>query len=213
MQNNKEKREEILKAMNWRYATQVFDKEKKVSEEDIHSILEAARLSPSPFGIEPWKFLVIENPELRAKVGKQPKMTEASHLIIITYRTDVLENITKERLERTAKIQNQKIEELDGLKKSIETTIQKKYTEGNLEHWVRSQSYIPLGIMIETASLLGVDNGPMEGFDPQTVDEVLGLKEKNLKSLTMLALGYRGEDPASLRPKVRRAFDEVVEFI
>lgn len=139
MQNNKEKREEILKAMNWRYATQVFDKEKKVSEEDIHSILEAARLSPSPFGIEPWKFLVIENPELRAKVGKQPKMTEASHLIIITYRTDVLENITKERLERTAKIQNQKIEELDGLKKSIETTIQKKYTEGNLEHWVRSQ--------------------------------------------------------------------------
>jgi nitroreductase len=67
--------------------------------------------------------------------------------------------------------------------------------------------------MIETASLLGVDNGPMEGFDPIVVDEVLGLKEKNLKSLTMLALGYRGEDPTALRPKVRRSFDEVIEFI
>jgi nitroreductase len=184
-----------------------------VDEEDIHTILEAARLSPSPFGIEPWKFLVIQNPELRAKVGKQPKMTEASHLIVITYRTDVVENITRERIERTAKIQNQKATELDGLKKSIESSIQKKYTDGNLESWIRSQSYIPLGIMIETASLLGIDNGPMEGFDPQTVDEVLGLKEKNLKSLTMLALGYRGEDPTALRPKVRRSFDEVIEFI
>jgi nitroreductase len=213
MQNNGEKREEIIQALSWRYATQVFDKEKKVDEEDIHTILEAARLSPSPFGIEPWKFLVIQNPELRAKVGKQPKMTEASHLIVITYRTDVVENITRERIERTAKIQNQKATELDGLKKSIESSIQKKYTDGNLESWIRSQSYIPLGIMIETASLLGIDNGPMEGFDPQTVDEVLGLKEKNLKSLTMLALGYRGEDPTALRPKVRRSFDEVIEFI
>ncbi len=213
MQNNREKREEILQALSWRYATQVFDKEKKVDEEDIHTILEAARLSPSPFGIEPWKFLIIKNPELRAKVGKQPKMTEASHLIVITYRTDVVENITRERLERTAKIQNQKIEELDGLKKSIESTIQKKEVEGSLESWIRSQSYIPLGIMIETASLLGIDNGPMEGFDPQTVDEMLELKEKNLKSLTMLALGYRGEDPTALRPKVRRSFDEVVEIM
>ncbi|MEK7588989.1 MAG: NAD(P)H-dependent oxidoreductase [Patescibacteria group bacterium] len=213
MQTNKEKREEIIGALKWRYATQVFDQSKKASEEDIHTILEAARLSPSPFGIEPWKFLVIKNPELRAKVGKQPKMTEASHLIVITYRTDIVENITKERIERTAKIQNQKIEDLDGLKKSIENTIQKKESEGILESWIRSQSYIPLGIMIETASLLGIDNGPMEGFDPAHVDEVLGLKEKKLKSLTMIALGYRGEDPAALRPKVRREFDEVIEII
>lgn len=211
--NNKEKGQEITNALNWRYATQVFDPSKKVSEEDIRTILESARLSPSPFGIEPWKFFIIKNPELRAKVGKQPKMTEASHLILITYRTDVKENITKERLERTAKIQNQKIEELDGLKKSIEGTIAKKDSEGSLESWIRSQSYIPLGMMIETASLLGIDNGPMEGFDPAAVDELLGLKEKNLKSLTMLALGYRAEDPASLRPKVRREFDEVVEVL
>ncbi|MDQ3075902.1 MAG: NAD(P)H-dependent oxidoreductase [bacterium] len=211
--NKQEKRKEIIDALNWRYATQIFDKNKIVDEDDIHTILETARLSPSPFGVEPWKFLVIKNPELRTKVGKQPKMTEASHLIVITYRTDIKENLVKDRIERTAKIQNQKIEELDGLKKAIEGTIAKKDAEGNLESWIRSQSYIPLGIMIQTASLLGIDNGPMEGFDPEHVDEVLGLKDKNLKSLTMLALGYRGEDPASARPKVRRKFEEVVEII
>ncbi|MBP6866216.1 MAG: NAD(P)H-dependent oxidoreductase [Candidatus Pacebacteria bacterium] len=211
--NNKEKGQEIINALNWRYATQVFDPSKKVSEEDLHTILESARLSPSVFGIEAWKFFVIKNPELRAKVGKQPKMTEASHLILITYRTDVKENITRERLERTAKIQNQKIEELDGLKKGIEGTITAKEAGGDTESWIRAQAYIPLGMMIETASLLGIDNGPMEGFDPSAVDDLLGLKEKNLKSLTMLALGYRGTDPASKRPKVRREFDEVVEVL
>lgn len=211
--NQEQKRTEIINALNWRYATQVFNQDKKVSEDDIRTILESGRLSPSPFGIEPWKFIVVNNKDLRTKVGKQPKMTEASHLVVIAYRTDVVENITTERLERTAKIQNQKIDELDGLKKSIESTIAKKSEDGTLESWIRSQSYIPLGIMIETASFLGIDNGPMEGFDPAHVDEVLGLKNKNLKSLTMLALGYRGEDKASLRPKVRREFDEVVEFI
>ena len=211
--NTKLTKEAILHALNWRYATQIFDQTKKISKEDMHTILESARLSPSVFGIEAWKFLVIENPEIRAKMGKQPKMTEASHLVLITYRTDVLENITKERIERTAKIQNQKIEELSGLENSIRNSIIKKNTEGTLESWIRAQAYIPLGIMIETASLLGIDNGPMEGFDSNTVDEVLGLKEKNLKSLTMIAFGYRGEDPVSLRPKVRRSFEEVIEFI
>jgi nitroreductase len=213
MTHNQGTKEQILKAMDWRYATQVFDTTKKVTNEDLHTILEAARLSPSSIGIEAWKFLVIRNPELRAKVGTQPKMTQASHLILITYRTDVFEHITQERLERTAKIQHQKVEELDGLKKTLENGIIPKHENGTLEAWVRAQAYIPLGIMIETASLLGIDNGPMEGFDPAVVDELLGLKEKNLKSLTMLALGYRGEDPAALRPKVRREFDDVVEFI
>lgn len=209
--------EQILKALNWRYATKVFDKNKKVKEEDIHTILESARLSPSSSGIEMWKFFVVENEEIRKKLREasfdQPKVTDASHLVIITYRTDIEENMIKERLERTAKIQNQKVEELDGLKKMLLSGLNSKLEDGSLESWVKAQSYIPLGIMITTASLLGVDNGPMEGFQSERVDEILGLREKNLKSVTMLALGYRGNDPASLRPKVRRDFKEVIEFI
>lgn len=211
------KKEQIIKALNWRYATKIFDPKKIVSEEDVHTILESARLSPSSNGTEMWKFIVVKNKEIRQKLRDvsfdQPKVTDASHLIVITYRTDASESLTKERLERTAKIQNENIEKFDGLKTMLENTVSQKIKDGTLESWIRSQSYIPLGIMIETTALLGIDGGPMEGFEPNKVDEILGLKQKNLKSITMLALGYRGDDPASLRPKVRRDFNDVVEEI
>lgn len=209
--------EEILKALNWRYAVKIFDPSKKVSEEDLHTILESARLSPSASGIEMWKFLVVENRETRKKLREagdnQPKITDASHLIVLAYRTDIEESLAKERIERTAKIQNQDPKDLEKLRLSLENSVAKKLQNGTLECWIRAQAYIPLGIMLQTAALLGVDAGPMEGFHGDKVDEILGLKEKNLKSITMLALGYRGEDPASARPKVRRAFNEVIEFI
>ena len=213
---NQKKRKEIIEALNWRYAVKIFNKEKKVDEEDIHTILESARLSPSSLGLEPWKFFIIKDPIVRAKifeVSKQPKVTDASHLIVITYRTDIETGVLTDRLERTAKTQNQKIEELDNYKNFLKDTLGKQKELDELEPWIKAQAYIPLGIMIQTASLLGVDNGPMEGFKADKVDEILGLKEKNLKSVTMLALGYRGEDPASIKPKIRREFDEVVEVI
>lgn len=217
-ENNKdEKRKEIIDALNWRFAAKVFDPAKKVSDEDMRTILEAARLSPSSNGVEAWKFLVIENPEIRRKLrdeaNGQPKMVDASHLVVVCYRTDVAENIARERLERTAKIQGQKIEELGGLKSMLEGGIAKKLADGTLLSWAKSQTYIALGIMIETASLLRVDNGPMEGFNNEKVEEILNLKGKNLKIATMIAFGYRGDDPAEKRPKVRRDFGEVIEFI
>lgn len=217
MENKTIKREEIIKALNWRYATKIFDINKKISKEDIHTILESARLSPSSNGIEMWKFIVVENKEIRAKLLDagygQPKITDASHLVVIAYRTDAIENMTKERLERTAKIQNININELEGLKTMLDNTVNTKSKNGTLLSWIKAQAYIPLGMMIETASLLEIDNCAMEGFIPEKVDEILNLKDKNLKSITMLALGYRGDDIASTKIKVRRAFEEVIEFI
>lgn len=208
--------QEILNAMNWRYATQVFDAEKRVSPEEMRAILEAARLAPSSFGIEPWKFLVIENPEVRAKLREvgfgQPKITDASHLVVVARRTDVREHITQELIERCAKQQGVDPSKLDGLKNMVEGSLAAR-SDAEVDTWVRSQTYIPLGIMIETAALLGIDAGPMEGFMPAGVDEVLGLKEKNLSATSMIAFGYRGEDSAAKRPKVRRPFEEVVEFV
>lgn len=208
---------QIIKALNWRYATKIFDPSKIVSEEDLHTILESARLSPSSIGAEMWKFIVITNKEIREKLRvagyNQPQITDASHLIVLTYRTDVAENLTKEKIERTAKIQNTSESNLEGLKSFLENSVTQKIQSGDLESWIRSQVYIPLGMMIETSALIGVDSCPMEGFESDKVDEILGLKEKNLKSVTMLALGYRGDDPASKRPKVRRDFNDVIEFI
>jgi nitroreductase len=203
-------------ALNWRYAVQVFDPEKKVREEDLMTILESGRLAPSMLGLEPWKFIVVTNPEVRAKLKEvgygQPKITDASHLIVIAYRTDYAQ-VGKDRVNNVAAVQNQPVEALSGLTQMIEGSIAGQVQSGTVDTWLRSQSYIPLGMMLETAALLGVDAGPMGGFSPHAVDEILGLKAKNLHSTSMLALGYRGEDPAASRPKVRRPLTAVVEYI
>lgn len=206
----------ILEALNWRYGVKVFDPTKKISEDDLKVILESGRLSPSSIGIEPWKFIVVENQELRQKLRAasydQSKVTDAAYLIIITRRTDVRENIAKELIERTAEIQNVKTEDLDPLRQMAEGGIA-RMDDHALDAWAKAQTYIPLGMMIETAALMGIDAGPMEGFSNEQVDAILGLKEKNLASTTILTLGHRGDDSAAKRPKVRRKFEDVVEFI
>ena len=212
--NTNMKKEEILKALNWRYAVKIFDKEKTVSEEDLNIVLQAGILSPSSLGLEPWKFIVVKNLETRAKlfeVSKQPKVTDSSYLIVLTYKTDIKE-IINERLERTARIQNQKVEELDTYKTFLENGTKNK-TEQELDSWLKAQSYIPLGIMTQTASLLDIDNCPMEGFQNDKVDEILNLKSQNLKSVTMLALGHRGIDLQVEKPKIRKDFTSAVKFI
>lgn len=204
----------IIDSMNWRYAGKVFDKTKKVSEENLQTILEAGRLSPSVFGIESWKFIVVKNEELREKLRKvsydQSKVTDASHIIVIAARTDG-ENVVNELIDRTAKIQGKSVEDLQGLRDSVTNGLKMKGDKS--KEWLASQTYIPLGIMIEAAALLNIDSGPMEGFNSDQVDELLGLKEKNLRATTMLALGYRGDDSYAKLPKVRKSFEEAVTVI
>jgi nitroreductase len=214
--NLKKMKKEIVEALKWRYAVQVFDSSKKIKDEDLKTILEAGRLTPSSYGIEAWKFLVVENPEVRAKLREagygQPKISEASHLIVLARRTDMKENISQERIDRTAQTFKVEASSLSGFKEVIDGAISSRTAEA-LDSWAAKQVYIPLGTMIETASLLEIDSAPMEGFDPQKYDEILGLKEKNLSATVLLALGYRGEDEAAARPKVRREFEDVVEFL
>lgn len=208
--------EKIVKALNWRYAVQAFNQNKKIAKNDLKTILESARLAPSSFGLEAWKFVVVENKEVREKLKEagygQPKIAEASHLIVIARRTDLRENVANERIERTAKIYAADPSTLDGLRRMIEGTIAGKSDEV-LNAWAIAQTYIPLGVMVETASLLGIDSAPMEGFVNEKFDEILGLKEKNLTATVLLALGYRGEDKYASMTKVRRDFADVVEFV
>ena len=203
---------EILQALQWRFATRVFDSNKKISDEDLRIILESARLSPSTIGLEPWKFIVVKNVDIRAKLRAagydQAKITDASDLIVIAQRTDP-EHLADELVARTAQTQSKTVEGLQGLKGMVDGGIARKSPE-ETNAWLRSQTYIPLGVMVETASLLNIDNGPMEGFDVAQVNDILGLTSKNLSAVTMLALGYRAEEPW---PKTRRTYDEVVEVI
>jgi nitroreductase len=207
---------DILSALQKRYATLVFDTTKKVSDEDMHTILESARLAPSSFGLEPWKFIVVINAQVRTRIREaaydQAKVTDSSHLVVIARRTNS-EELVAELIERTAAAQGKSIEEFSNMLLRVQTSMSTRSEGAVRDGWIAAQTYIPLGIMVETASLLGIDNGPMEGFNSAQVDEILGLTEQNLISTTMLALGYRGEDPRAALPKTRRSFDEVVAFI
>jgi nitroreductase len=206
----------ILDALNWRYAVKVFDATRHVPDEDLQTILESGRLAPSSLGTEPWKLLVIENPAIRAELRKvgydQTKITDADKLVVIAARTDVRERITDETVARTAKVHGVDASMLEPYRQMIAGAVAGR-DDQQLDAWVRAQSYIALGIMMETSALLGIDACPMEGFDPAGVNAALGLTEKNLGVVSMLAIGYRGEDPSATRPKVRREFDEVVEFV
>jgi len=131
-------------------------------------------------------------------------------LIVETSGIGYKVNVSPDTFSKIKKIDSEKLSEF---KSMLENAVTQKIENGTLDSWIKSQAYIPLGIMIETAALLEIDTCPIEGFQPEKVDEVLGLKAKNLKSVALLAVGYRGNDPMSSGPKVRRDFEEVVEFI
>ncbi len=206
----------ITKALAWRFAVRTFDPTQIIKSEDLTTILESGRLAPSSFGTEPWKFIVVENKEVRAKLRAagydQAKITDASVLIVIARRTDMRDHIMDELVARTAKTQGVTTDSLSGFKQMLDGAVAGK-NDDELDAWARAQTYIPLGTMIAAASLLSIDSGPMEGFDAAKVGEILGLDAKHLKATTMLALGYRGDDAGAVRPKVRRDFDSVVEFV
>lgn len=209
--------EHILAAMRWRYAVKEFDSTKPLAPEHAATIVEAARLAPSSLGIEPWKFLIIENTTLRQQLREaaygQSKVTDAPLLIVLARRTDVRANISRELMERTAAAQGVTIADLAAYQAMVDGRIAASSDE-ELDAWARSQVYIPLGIMVETAALLQVDACPMEGFSVEKVNDLLGLPEKNLCATAMIAFGYRAAtDIAAQRPKVRRATHEVIEHV
>jgi nitroreductase len=204
-----------ITALQWRYAVKTFDSSKKISTEDLATILESGRLAPSSFGIEPWKFIVVNNPEVRAQLRAaaydQTKVTDASHLIVIARRTDAAA-LPAELVERAARTQGTSVEALAGLQQMVEGSMARMDAAG-VASWLKAQTYIPLGIMIQTASLLGIDNCPMEGFDTAKVNEILGLDQHHLSAVTMLAVGYRGDDAFAALPKTRRTHEEVVQEV
>ena len=207
----------IIDALNFRYATKQFDPSKKLDEKTLNTILEAGRLSPSSYGLQPWKFVVVTDEEVRKKLKNsgfnQPQIIDASHIIVIAARDNVDESYIDEYMSLIAETKGTKSEELEGFKRMIIGSISGQ-TWGATFAWNTKQTYIPLGAMIETSALLGVDSCPMEGFNPVEFDEILGLLESGYRSVVLLAVGYRlNEDPASKEPKVRFPAEKIIKKI
>lgn len=206
---------DILNALNWRYATKTYDSSKKISEKDLDEMLEAMRLSPSSFGLQPWKFIVVEDKELRKKIAKkawnQSQVTEASHLIVICAKTDISEDYIKNFIKDISEARNIPIESLKGYEDMM-IGFRRNLSVDEVKNWTKKQAYISLGILLHTAAMKKIDATPMEGFSPEGVDEVLNLKEKGLTSAVLCALGHRSEkDLTANYKKVRHSISTVVE--
>jgi nitroreductase len=204
----------IINALNWRYATKSFDSSKKLSDDQLNTILESMRLSASSYGLQPWKFVVVSNPEtrtaLRAAAWDQTQVTDASAFVVLAVRTDVDAAYVDAYMKSIADTRGMDVAALSGFADMIKGTISRRTAEQVID-WSSRQVYIALGTALTTAAQLEVDTCPMEGFDEAKFDEILGLKEMNLSSRVCLAIGFRSaEDTSATYKKVRSAKDEVV---
>ncbi|MFD2245706.1 nitroreductase family protein [Pontibacter ruber] len=198
----------LLNHLNWRYATKRMTGE-KVPQEKVDYILEATRLSASSMGLQPYTILVVEDTEVRKQIQKvaynQPQIVEASHLLIFAAWDNVTEEQVDEYMRNIATVRNIPVESLADFKNSLMGSVVSRTQEQKYE-WAARQTYIALGTALAAAAEQGVDATPMEGFDPAALDELLNLKEKGLRSVTLLPLGFRHVEADFLAnaKKVRR---------
>ncbi|MFX4266166.1 NAD(P)H-dependent oxidoreductase [Aliarcobacter butzleri] len=206
----------FMEAMDFRHACKIFDETKKISDEDMRFILEAGRKSPSSFGQEGWKFLVITNEELRAKLRpfcwEQPQITTCSHLVIILAAIEAVKpesGIPALRFARREMPQEKK-DFYNKLYKDHLTVTKVLDSDENVYSWTARQTYIAAGNMMTAAAIKGIDSCPIEGFEKAKVEEVLGLDTKKFQLSMVLPFGYR-INPQSTQ--MRLPFEEVIEFI
>jgi len=206
---------ELLQNLQWRYAAKKMNPTKSVSEEDLNFILEAIRLTASSSGLQPYEVFVITNPEIRAKIvphaWDQKQITDGSHLLVFA----AWDNYTAERINMMFDLVNEergfKNEGWENYRQMLLNTYPARDAELNYEHAAR-QAYIGLGSALIAAAEVKVDSTPMEGFTPEKVDEILGLKERGLRSVILLPLGYRADEGDWLvdLKKVRRSKESFV---
>lgn len=202
--------------LNWRYATKKMDPARKVPEAKVSAILEAIRLAPTSSGLQPFEVFVVTNTDMREKIRAaafgQAQVTEASHLLVFA----AWDNYTEARIDDVvADTVAKRGPETEAALKTYFDQLKGMYlprsAEENHQHAAR-QAYIAFGLALTAAAFEEVDATPMEGFDPAKVDAILGLKEKGLRSVTLLPLGYRAAEGDWLlgQKKVRRDLDRLV---
>lgn len=224
MQDKNTMKQEILNAFHFRHATKDFDPNKKISDEDMHFILETGRLSPSSFGFEPWRFVVVQNPELRQKIkqtawGAYGKLPDASHFVIILARTktDTQFNSSylKDHFRNIAHMPEERLEKyLERIEEFQKVDFDLLEGDRPLFDWASKQTYIALANMMTSAAQIGIDSCPIEGFDMKKMNKLLsdeGLLENGHFAISvMVAFGYRVNEP---NPKTRRPYDDIIKWI
>ena len=208
------KKEEFLKIMDFRHACKLFDETKKISDEDMHYILEVARKSPSSFGMEAWKFLVITNDELREKLRpfcwNQPQITTCSHLVIVLAGIETLKvesGVVRSQLSR----RNMPQDKLDSFIALYASHLSDVLNDDDkIYQWSARQTYIAAANMMNAAASIEIDSCPIEGCEKENVEKVLALDTSKFQVAMILPFGYRINEQSK---QLRSDFDNVVKFI
>lgn len=214
MEKEKFNKEAILEKLNWRYAVKTYDKAKKVSDQDWETLENALMLAPSSFGIQPYKFIVVTDPETREKLKAaawgQSQITDSSHLVVFAYKKVLTDADIEHYVERIVEVRGGSREDLADYENVMKGSAKKAVDGGYIETWNSRQAYIALGFLLETAALLEIDATPMEGFDAAQFNEILGLTDYS--AVAVAAVGYRDAENDWLAnlAKVRMPKDELI---
>lgn len=206
----------LVRSLNWRYATKQYDATRALDDATWDALQQALVLAPSSIGLQPWKFFVVDDQAVRARLRAaawdQSPFTDAAKLVVFAARTGFNEADVDRFVARTAEVRGMTVESLAGFKQMAMGVVARP--EADRDAWASRQAYIALGALVTAAAALGVDATPMEGFDAAAFDEILGLKGKGYHAYAAAALGYRSaEDKYATLPKVRFAREDVIEHV
>ena len=207
----------VIEHRTWRYATKKFDATKKVSDEDLETLLEATRLSASSYGLQPYHVFVVSDQQVKEQLKPaswgQSQITDASHVIVFANATDFGEELVDDFLENVSETRKIPVENLKGYSDFMKSKLLGLPLETKSD-WTTRQAYIAFSNMMQAAAELKIDTCPMEGFEADKYNEILGLDKKNLNAAVVLAVGYRSqEDNTQHLPKVRKSKEELFTHI
>ncbi|HKL35884.1 MAG TPA: NAD(P)H-dependent oxidoreductase [Salegentibacter sp.] len=203
--------------LNWRYATKKFNSDKSLSQEDVDYLQKSIQLSASSYGLQPYEVFVVTDEETKKKLRDaawdQSQLTDASHVFIFVGLKKLNEAYIDSYLENISKIREVQVQDLSGLKDMLTSNILGK-PEDQQKVWAQKQAYIALGNLLSAAAHLKVDTCPMEGFDAEKFDEILGISGTNLTTAVIATAGYRSEeDQLQHAKKVRKQEEELFHLI
>ena len=198
---------QLLASLEWRYATKAFDT-RKLPDATWAALEESLRLAPSSYGLQPWKFIVVNDPALRAKLRpvswNQSQVTDASHLVVFARRTEVTEADVNEFFHQMVSERGADATKLEPYRQMMIGGVVKGKDSAGQKEWAARQLYIALGQLMGAAAAMAIDTCALEGIDPDAYSEILGLKGTGYEVVVACAVGYRSsEDKYAGMKKIR----------
>jgi nitroreductase len=210
--------ESLVRALEWRYAVKAFDAGRRIPDADWDALERSLVLTPSSFGLQPWKFVVVTDQAVRARLvaasWNQKQVVEASHVVVFAIRKDVGSDHVDAFVKHVAQVRGEPLPSLDGYRNVMNRFLARPKDRFDVNAWASLQVYIALGQFMAVAAAMRVDTCPMEGIEPAKYDEILGLAEKGLSTCVVCCAGYRAADDGyATAKKVRFDREDVIARI